>query len=118
MIGATCGAIDKAGAIVYERHFHSGDKVNEHWIERCRGQLHGALSVLEQRAQTPWFLGRRFSQADVTTGVMLGYLLLRLADEFSETRYPELARHRQACEELPCFALARPAPDEVMPARQ
>src|SRR5688500_18665845 len=42
------GAIDKLGTIVYERTFHPPEHVAQDWIARCRSQLEGALSVLEE----------------------------------------------------------------------
>jgi hypothetical protein len=43
IIALASGAIDKAGAIVYERVLRPADKVYEPWIDRCRAQLTGAL---------------------------------------------------------------------------
>ena len=109
------GAVDKAGAVVYERHFHPTAHVNKDWVARCLGQLRGALGWLEARLAGGWFHGK-FSQADVTAGVMLGYLKLRLPD-VAPGEYPKLARLSERCEALPAFIAARPSPDEVMPAR-
>lgn len=71
------GAIDKLGTIVYERTFHPPEHVAQEWISRCRSQLAGALSVLEDLPKEPYFLGERLSQADVTVGAMMGYMKLR-----------------------------------------
>src|SRR5215467_9956971 len=58
------GAIEKAGAIVYERHLHAPECVSKEWVTRCRGQLDGALAHLEKEGQWPWYAGDKMTQAD------------------------------------------------------
>ena len=50
IIALASGAIDKAGAIVYERVLRPADKVHEPWVDRCRAQLTGALRALDATA--------------------------------------------------------------------
>ena len=116
LVAVATGAIDKAGAMVYERHFHAPSAVNETWLMRCRGQLEGALQWLENRLTGEWLAGGRFTQADLTTGAMLGYLNLRLAEVLAGSRFARLKRLSAACEALPSFTAARPSADETMPA--
>ncbi|MDP9138776.1 MAG: glutathione S-transferase family protein, partial [Pseudomonadota bacterium] len=112
LVAYATGAIDKAGAIVYERWLHPAAAANAGWIERCRRQLNGALSVLETRADDDWLWDGRLTHADVATGVMLGYLDLRLPEEFPAGTYPRLTAYWRRLEELEIFLEARPAPDE------
>jgi glutathione S-transferase len=109
------GAVDKAGTIVYERHFHPPGHVNADWTARCRGQLDGALAWLERSPAGPFFLGDRLTQGDVTTGAMLGYLKLRLPESIPPGRYPALDRLSSRLEAMEAFVKSRPGPDEVMP---
>jgi glutathione S-transferase len=111
------GAIDKAGAVVYERHFHDGEHLSVVWETRCKKQLAGALAFLEGQLATEWLAGPKMTQADVITACMLGYLKLRLPEALRNGDYPELERLSSACEKLDAFMAARPSPDEVMPAR-
>jgi glutathione S-transferase len=115
LVAYATGAIDKTGAIVYERWLHPAPSANAAWIERCRGQLRGALSVLEARADEDWLWDRRLTHADTAAGAMLGYLKLRLPEEFSANQYPRLSAYSQRLEQLDIFIEARPQPDEVMP---
>jgi glutathione S-transferase len=108
------GAIDKAGDIVYERHFHALGTVSAAWLSRCQGQLAGALRFLEAQLVQDWFVGGRFTQADLTTGSMLGYLNLRVPEAL-DASLPRLRRLSERCEAMAAFAAARPAADEVMP---
>jgi glutathione S-transferase len=116
IVAHATGAIDKAGAIAYERLLRPEDKVYRPWIERCRRQLDAALEALEALPQSPWLMGRRIMQPDIATAAMLGYLRLRVPDGLPAARYPGLERLSAACEERPEFAAARPSPEETMPA--
>ncbi len=116
IVALATGAIDKAGAVVYERTLRPADKIYPPWIERCRGQLNGALDALEALPLTPWLMGGRLMQPDITVAVMLGYLRLRAPDALPAGRYPGLERLSSACEALPAFVAARPSSDETMPS--
>ena len=109
------GAIDKLGTIVYERTFHPPEHVAKEWIARCRSQLQGALSVLEDLPKEPYFVGERLSQADVTVGVMLGYMKLRPEYAPNPSFYPTLEALSERLEDLDAFRNARPSSNEVMP---
>jgi glutathione S-transferase len=109
------GAIDKLGTIVYERTFHPPEHVAREWMARCRSQLEGALSVLEDLPKEPYFLGERLSQAEVTVGAMMGYMKLRPKDAPAARSYPKLEALSERLEDLDAFRKARPSPDEVMP---
>jgi glutathione S-transferase len=109
------GAIDKLGTITYERHFHPPQHVSQDWVARCHGQLEGALQVLEEIPKDPYFLGEKLSQADVTTGVMIGYMKLGRYMPFPSSAYPGLETLSQRLESLDAFAAARPSPEETMP---
>jgi glutathione S-transferase len=116
IVATATGAIDKAGGVVYERHFHKPEAVNQDWVARCMGQLAGALRSLDDRLTANWFVGDCFTQADLTTGAMLGYLKLRLPGALDARWLPRLAALSETCEAMPNFAAARPSADEVMPA--
>ena len=117
VMAVATGTIDKAGAVVYERHFHPGDKVNQEWVARLKGQVAGGLRWLEGCLSGDWFFDGKLSQADVTAGVLLGYLNLRFHEALREGRYPKLEALSKRCEALSAFVAARPSPDEVMPAQ-
>ena len=110
-------AIDKAGAVVYERHFHEGPHLNANWEARCKTQLAGGLGWLESQLNGEWLTGHKMTQADVTTACMVGYLKLRLPEALRDADFPELERHSVACEKMDAFVASRPSPDELMPPR-
>lgn len=115
ILALATGAIDKAGAVVYERHFHARGAVNEEWAARCLGQLKGALAALEQRLDGDWLALGRFTQADLTTAAMLFYLKLRGIEIDIAQDFPALADLSGRCERMSIFKAARPAADEAMP---
>jgi len=87
------------------------------WIERCLTQLASALAALDALPLAPWYLGPRPMQPDITVGVLVAYLKLRVADAIPAGRYPALESVSAACDALPEFALTVPSADETMPAR-
>jgi glutathione S-transferase len=116
IVALAAGAIDKAGAIVYERMLRPADMIYPPWIRRCQGQLAGAVDALEALPRSPWLMGGRLMQPDITVAVMLGYLRLRVPDTLPAGRYPGLERLSDACEAVPAFIATRPSPDETMPS--
>lgn len=116
VIALASGAVDKAGAVVYERALRPADKIHQPWLDRCAQQLASALQALDGMSPSGWFLGSRLMQADIMLGVMLFYLKHRAFDMFPPGRYPALERFSDRCEHEPAFQKTRPAPDEVMPA--
>jgi len=117
IVALATGAIDKAGAVAYERMLRPPETIYLPWIGRCLTQLANALAALDALPLNPWYLGTRPMQPDITVGVMLGYLELRVADAFPAGRYPTLETLTAACDALPEFAATAPATDETMPPR-
>ena len=117
IVAFATGAIDKAGAVAYERMLRPQELIYQPWIERCLIQLASALAALDGLPVAPWYLGARPMQPDITVGVLLAYLKLRVPDSFPADRYSNLKALAAACEALPEFALTVPAADETMPPR-
>ena len=114
-VALAVGTAEKAGAVVYERHFHAGKMVSREWEERCLEQVQSGLSQLEKNCGTPWFSDLHMSQADVTIGCMIGYLKLRLPEAFPAKSFPKLHGLSLHCEMREEFVKSRIAPDETMP---
>lgn len=111
-------AFDKAGAAAYERMLRPQEFIYLPWIERWLTQLASALAALDALPLAPWYLGERPLQPDITVGVLVTYLKLRVADSFLAGRYPNLESLSAACDALPEFALTVPAAAETMPSRE
>jgi glutathione S-transferase len=117
IIALACGAIDKAGAVVYDRTLRPPDKQHAPWQERCAVQLATALAALDAAVPDGWFAGDDPAQADITTGCAYGYVQHRLPEALQPGRYRALDRFAAACEDLPAFRATRPAADEIMPSQ-
>jgi len=110
------GAMDKAGAWVYERHFHPPGQRSETMLARYQAQLAGALSWLDAQTRDGRLCGPALSQADISAATLVFYLKLRAASVFPDGGYPRLAALCDALEATEAFFATRPAPDETMPA--
>lgn len=111
------GVGEKAGQIVYERHFHGAQTVSQTWLDRCRGQVAAGLAQMERRCGPVWFCADSISHADVAATCVIGYLRLRVAESFSAGAYPRLAALAARCETLAPFRVAAIGADEKMSAR-
>jgi glutathione S-transferase len=110
------GAIDKAAAWIYERHFHLPGQQSETMLARYESQLAGALSWLEAQTRDGRLCGPTLCQADVTAAALVFYLKLRAVPAFPEGMYPRLAALCHALEATDAFIATRPSQDETMPA--
>ncbi len=110
------GAMDKADAWVYERHFHPPGQRSETMLARFEVQLTGALSWLDAQTRDGRLCGPDLSQADISAACLVFYLKLRVAPMFPEGRYPRLEALCNALEGTDAFIATRPAPNERMPS--
>jgi glutathione S-transferase len=102
------GAAEKGREQIYERVFRPTAKRHEPWLERCRGQMHGALSELERRQSgnpDGWLANGRLTQADITLTCV--WTFLRESVALEEVPYPVLAALAARCEALPAFVATR-----------
>jgi glutathione S-transferase len=118
LVALGLGGNEKLVAIVYEHLMRKADQRSGNWIERCRGQIEGALATLDDAAGDagPWLLGDRLTQADITVGTMLGFL--RLVEPATgitppdEGHWPHLKRLAEQCEAEDAFAACFPPETE------
>lgn len=116
-VALAMGACEKAVSIFFERHFHAGKSLSKEWESRCLSQLRAALEKLEADCGSPWFIDSHMSQADISTGCMIGYLKLRVPETFPVNKYPKLHALSLHCETREEFVKARPSPEETVPSR-
>jgi glutathione S-transferase len=106
------GATEKAVALFFERMFY-GERINRDYEARMLSQIRATLERLEHDCGAPWFDDEKLTQADVTTGCMVYYMKMRVADVFPADRYPKLHALALHCETKEDFVKARPSPEEV-----
>lgn len=98
------GLGDKAVSLVYERVLHA--ERSDLWMERCRTQISGVLDALEAERgniKSPWWFGERIGHADIAVGCVLRFTKEAHPGVFDAGRWPALAVHAEACEDLPAF---------------
>jgi glutathione S-transferase len=109
------GVGEKAGAVVYERHFHPAEHIARDWELRSLVQTSAGLAELERRIGGPWFCGDSLSHADIMVFCTLGYLRLRLPEALPAGRYPGLEALEARVGALPAVQAAPIGADEKMP---
>ena len=88
-IALATGAIDKAGAVVYEQLIRPSAYRWPDWIARCRSQAVGAIEAL---ASESWAPAARLDQAQITTACMIRWSRIAAPDFLPPGRYPALRR--------------------------
>jgi glutathione S-transferase len=111
-LALACGAVEKFGAVNYERLIRPSALRWPDWIDRCIIQARGALAALERR---DWRAGAALDQAAITTVCLIGYLRLTLPEELDPDSFPKLIALAQACEGMAEFRETDPGPAYAVP---
>ncbi|MDQ6437238.1 glutathione S-transferase family protein [Mesorhizobium sp. LHD-90] len=102
------GISDKAVSLFYELKLH--DQSSKLWVDRCRSQIFGALSLLDAdragRTGDYWF-GDAIGHADIVVATMLRHLTEAHPGLVSLDALPALKAHWQRLESLPVFEKIR-----------
>jgi len=101
-IALAMAVIDKARELI---------QLNPDYAERWRGQISAALQHLDARAGDPHAAGERFTQADVTLGVMYDMVQRMYPDLLPRGRYPTLDRLAVTYHASPAFQATAPESD-------
>ncbi len=113
------GLVEKAGAVVYERHFHPPAHRNPAWEARCLGQTRAGLAECARRFRGPFACGETLTHADVMLTCAIGYMRDRLAEALSgDVSIPGLDRLialADTCEGMAAFRANAVAASETMP---
>jgi glutathione S-transferase len=109
------GTLEKAAAVVYERHFHSPAHQSRDWLDRCLGQTRAGMDKLTRRLKTPYACGAQLSHADVMITTLIWYMQDRMEDCLSPTDHAPLITLAKHCETLPAFRAAAISDFEKMP---
>jgi glutathione S-transferase len=104
------GLADKAVSLFYERRLHK--QASDVWVDRCRGQIAGALAVLEAdrvgRVGDYWF-GDRIGQADIAVAAAVRFVADAHPELVSMADFPTLKAAVARLEALPVFqAISQP----------
>ena len=98
------GLADKGVSLFYEQVLHKD--VSVIWVERCRAQIAGALSMLEEdraERQTEHWFGDRILHADIAVACAIRHTTEALPDVVAMQDYPSLRAHCERLEAMPVF---------------
>ena len=102
--GLATGLADKCVSLFYEGQLHK--EVSSLWVERCRAQIAGALTMLEEdRAarQSDFWFGDGISHADIAVASAIRHVTDSLPDVVAMQDYPSLFAHCERLEAMPVF---------------
>jgi glutathione S-transferase len=102
--GLATGFADKAVSLFYERALHH--EASQVWMDRCKAQIRGVLDALDgDRAgrATPFWFGASIGHADIAVACALRFTREAHPLLFEDERWPALAAHAAACEDLEPF---------------
>ena len=104
VVGLATGLADKGVSLFYETVLHKD--VSPVWVDRCRAQIAGALSMLEEdreeKQHESWF-GDRIGHADIAVACAIRHVTESLPDVVAMQDYPALRAHCDRLEALPVF---------------
>ncbi len=109
------GTLEKAAAVVYERHFHPPAHRSDTWLTRCLGQTRAGLDTMTRRLSAPYACGPELSHADVMITTLIWYMQDRMDEVLSPTDHAALITLAAHCETLPAFRAAALSDFETMP---
>jgi glutathione S-transferase len=88
------GIIDALVAIRLEHTQRPAEQRSQNWIERQRGKVVTGLRTAEAAlAEKAWCNEERFTLADISIGVALGYMDFRFPEIDWRAEHPKLTRH-------------------------
>lgn len=109
------GTLEKAAAVVYERHFHALEQRSRDWLDRCLSQARAGLDELTRRLAKPYACGEALTHADVMITTLVWYMQDRMDEVLSPSAHASLIALAAHCEALPAFRAAALSDFEKMP---
>ena len=107
IVALATAIIDKGRELRYEVHLRPAELRYEPWVERWSVQLTSAIEALDGMLGEPFAAGERLTQADVTTGVMVGMYRNMHQHLLPPGAYPRLDALAERCHAMPEFQRAR-----------
>jgi glutathione S-transferase len=106
IIGLALAACEKTVQLIYERNLRPPEKQHEPWVDRVRGQMLSAYTLLEAELGegTAWLFGTRPLNADITAAVAWAFSNFILPEKIDGKDFPALTRFSRRAEALPEFA--------------
>jgi glutathione S-transferase len=111
LMAMATGAAEKGVMQVYEGVFRPESKRHEPWVERLRLQMSASLAAIDrylgERGVAQWLVGKRMTQADITTVCAFTFLNDTLHVASDAVMFHSLATLAARCEAMPAFQETR-----------
>jgi glutathione S-transferase len=111
LMALATGAAEKGVLQVYEGVFRPEQKRHEPWLARLRLQMNASLAALDrhlgERGAAQWLVGKRMTQADITSVCAFTFLNDTLRVAADSVMFPSLGTLAARCEAMPAFAETR-----------
>ena len=112
LVATAVGAMEKTVGAVYETRFHSKEKVEDSWVERCENQAVSALQALDAEAAKAgpdgWLYGDSMTQADISAAVAYNFAALARPKLGVAEKAPNLAKLAERLEATEAFSSTKP----------
>lgn len=102
-VALATGACEKAVGGIYEKAKRPAEKVHQPWLDQTDGQAKDGLAALERMNPSPWLIGGRMTQADVTAVCVFDFIKTACPHLAPAGKYPKLEALSQRCNALPVF---------------
>ncbi len=108
VIGLALAACEKAVSLYYERALRPPEARHAPWIERVTAQMLAAFGELEKEVQSSPLPvnSETLNQAAICTAIVWHFTQAVVGDAVPADRFPALAAHSAAAEQLPAFRAA------------
>ena len=106
IVALATAIIDKGRELRYEVYLRPAELRYEPWVERWSEQLSSAIEALDGMIGEPFAAGDRLTQADVTTGVMVGMYRNMHQHLLPQGRFPRLDALADRCNAMAAFRRA------------
>lgn len=107
------GVCDAFVLSFFERHRDAALQ-SEPWLARQRRKIDGGLTEMTSLlGDKEYFIGNRFTLADLAAATAVSYLSVRWPDIDWRAAYPTLLAHADRMEERPSFQSSRPVPQTI-----
>lgn len=110
LMAMATGAAEKGVQQLYEHVFRPEPKRHQPWLDRLRVQMTASLAAIDRyigERRSPWLVGTRMSQADITAVCAFTFLNDALRVAADAAMLPSLAALAARCEAMPAFAQTR-----------
>lgn len=111
LVAIAVGGMEKAVVSYYEGRFHSAEKIEHSWVERCDNQARSALEALDAAAAKAgadgWLYGDAMTQADISAAIAYSFTDRVRPNLNLASLVPNLAAFSARLEATPAFQAAQ-----------